>query len=243
MDGMHREGTTAPDLASFGAEGLSMRLSPTTGSSTSNDASGMAAQACSLRRHGPDPGARPLPQADLPGLLARVALGDRAAFRALYDATQRNLFPVARRITRNDASADEAMQESYMAIWHRAASFDASKASPMTWMTTIVRNRALDRLSQAASRHEASVPDDDLEALCQRQPIEAGAWSDDAALCQRLRDCLGHLDARERQSLALAYLNGLSHSEVAEHLGQSLGSVKGWIRRGIAHLKDCLVVQ
>jgi RNA polymerase sigma-70 factor (ECF subfamily) len=189
------------------------------------------------------PGARVPPAADLPGLMARVALGDRTAFRALYDATQRNLFPVARRITRNDALADEVMQESYMAIWHRASSFDATKASPMTWMTTIVRNRAFDRLSQASARHEASMPDDELEALWREQSTEAGAWSDDAALCQRLRDCLGRLDARERQSLALAYLNGLSHSEVAEHMGQSLGSVKGWIRRGLSHLKDCLVVQ
>lgn len=220
-----------------------MRLSPITGSRTPNDASSVAAPASSLRRHDLGPGARPLPPADLPGLLARVALGDRAAFRALYDTTQRNLFPVARRIMRNDAAADEVMQESYMAVWHRAASFDAAKASPMTWMTTIVRNRAFDRLSLATSRREASVPDDELEALWRQQPAEAGAWSDDAALCQRLRDCLGHLDARERQSVALAYLNGLSHSEVAEHLGQSLGSVKGWIRRGIAHLKDCLVVQ
>ena len=201
-----------------------------------------AAQALALR-HNAGPGTERAAQADLPGLLARVALGDRAAFRSLYDATQRHLFPVARRILRNDAAADEVLQESYMTVWHRAASFNAAKASPMTWMTTIVRNRAFDRLSLASARHEASVPDDDLEALCQQQPAEAGAWSDDAALCRRLRDCLGHLDARERQSLALAYLNGLSHSEVAEHLGQSLGSVKGWIRRGLAHLKDCLVVQ
>ena len=179
---------------------------------------------------------------DLPALLARVALGDRAAFRVLYDATQRSLFPVARRITRNESWADEVLQESYMTVWHRAATFDASKASPMTWMTTIVRNRALDRLSLASARHEASVPDEDLELLWSQQAAEgdASVWADDATLRARLHDCMSRLKAPQRQSVALAYLNGLSHSEVAEHLALPLGSVKGWIRRAMVHLKDCL---
>jgi RNA polymerase sigma-70 factor (ECF subfamily) len=182
------------------------------------------------------------PLHDLPSLLARVALGDRAAFRTLYDATQRNLFPVARRITRNESWADEVLQEAYMTVWHRAATFDAAKASPMTWMTTIVRNRALDRLSLASVRHEASVPDEDLEALWSQQSEtgDAGAWADDANLRARLRECMSRLKAQHRQSVALAYLNGLSHTEVAEHLGLPLGSVKGWIRRAMEQLKSCL---
>jgi RNA polymerase sigma-70 factor (ECF subfamily) len=178
---------------------------------------------------------------DLHALLSRVALGDRAAFRALYDATQRSLFPVARRITRNDAWADEVLQESYMTVWHRAATFDANKASAMTWMTTIVRNRALDRLSLASARHEQALPDDDIDMLLHSDPdVDGGPWANDAALCARLRACIGRLEARERQSVALAYLNGLSHSEVAEHLGQPLGSVKGWLRRAMAQLRQCL---
>ena len=164
---------------------------------------------------------------DLPALLAKIALGDRAAFRALYDATQRNLFPVARRICRNDSWADEVLQESYMTVWHRAATFDASKASPMTWMTTIVRNRALDRLSLASVRHEAAVDAADLDAL----PADAArrrAWADDAELCRRLHHCVSHLEARQRQSVALAYLNGLSAQrsgrapEAAARVGEGL---------------------
>ena len=179
---------------------------------------------------------------DLPELLARVALGDRAAFRALYDATQRSLFPVARRITRNESWADEVLQESYMTVWHRAATFDSGKASPMTWMTTIVRNRALDRVSLASARHEAGMPDEELEALWTDRPLDddASVWADDAALHARLHDCVGHLEARQRQTVALCYLNGMSHSEVADHLRQPLGSVKGWIRRAMLHLKNCL---
>jgi len=105
-----------------------------------------------------------------------------------------------------------------------------------------VRNRALDRLSLASARHEASVPDDDLEVLWNQQPQEgdASVWAGDAALRTRLHDCVGHLEARQRQSVALCYLNGMSHTEVADHLGQPLGSVKGWIRRAMLHLKDCL---
>jgi RNA polymerase sigma-70 factor (ECF subfamily) len=177
---------------------------------------------------------------DLPALLARVALGDRGAFRALYDATQRHLFPVARRITRNDAWADEVLQESYVTVWHRAVIFDPAKASPMTWMTTIVRNRALDRLDLASARRETSVEADDLEALVDAEVTIDDAWSADADLCRRLHDCVARLEPRQRQSVALAYLNGLSHSDVAEHLRQPLGSVKGWIRRAMDHLRECL---
>ena len=174
--------------------------------------------------------------------MSRVALGDRAAFRALYDATHAHLFATLRRITRNESMAAEVLQESYMAVWHRAASYDPTRAAVMTWMTTIVRHRAFDRLSLASERHETPWPDgevDDDWAVPDEQ-ADAGAWADEQARRRRLHDCLAHLEPKQRQSVALAFLQGLSHSEVAEHLGQPLGSVKGWIRRALSHLKDCL---
>lgn len=181
-------------------------------------------------------------ETDLPALMSRVALGDQAAFRALYDATQAHLFATLRRITGNDSVAAEVLQEAYMAVWHRAASYDASRSAVMTWMTTIVRNRAFDRLSLASARHETALPEDGIDALWEAHDHEAdaSAWADEKAQRRRLHDCMAHLEPKQRQSVALAFLQGLSHTEVAEHLGQPLGSVKGWIRRALGHLKDCL---
>ncbi len=181
--------------------------------------------------------------ADLIDLIGRVALGDRAAFRALYDATQAHLFPLVRRITGNPATAAEVLQDSYMAVWHRASTFDPARAGVMTWMTTIFRNRAFDRIGLASARHETALADgDDIDALWESREsgADASAWMDAEDQRRRLADCMGHLEARQRQSVALAYLQGMSHSEVAEHLNLPLGSVKGWIRRALVHLKDCV---
>jgi RNA polymerase sigma-70 factor, ECF subfamily len=180
--------------------------------------------------------------ADLPALLARVALGDRAAFRALYDATQAHLFSAARRITRNDSVAAEVLQEAFMAVWHRASSYDASRAAPMTWLITIVRNRAFDRLSLASARHETALPDGDVDALWDAHDHESDAsvWAEEAVQRRRLHECMRRLEPQQRQSLALAFLQGLSHMEVAQHMGRPLGSVKGWIRRAMLHLRDCV---
>jgi RNA polymerase sigma-70 factor (ECF subfamily) len=179
---------------------------------------------------------------DLADLLSRVAMGDRAAFRTLYDATQADLFSVVRRITRNDSVAADVLQECFLTVWHRASSYDAGKAAVMTWMTTIVRNRAFDRLSLASTRHETPLPDGDIDGLWEAHDHagDASAWADAADERRRLHRCMEHLEPQQRQSVALAFLQGLSHSEVAEHLGRPLGSVKGWIRRAMVHLRDCL---
>jgi len=179
---------------------------------------------------------------DLVSLVARVAIGDRAAFRSLYDATHRHLFAVVRRISRNDSVAAEVLQEAYMAVWHRAASYDSARAAVMTWMTTIVRNRALDRMDLASARLEDTAPDGDIDTLLDAHDHEpdASAWADEAAQRRRLHDCLHHLEAQQRQSVVLAFLEGLTHSEVAARMDRPLGSVKGWIRRAMGHLKECL---
>jgi RNA polymerase sigma-70 factor (ECF subfamily) len=179
---------------------------------------------------------------DLAVLLSRIALGDRAAFRALYDATQADLFSAVRRITRNDGVAAEVLQECFVTVWQRAGSYDGRKAAVMTWMTTIVRNRAFDRLSLASARQETALPDGDIDALWQAHDHESDAsvWAGAADERRRLHRCMDHLEPQQRQSVALAFLQGLSHSEVASRMGRPLGSVKGWIRRAMVQLRDCL---
>jgi RNA polymerase sigma-70 factor (ECF subfamily) len=172
-------------------------------------------------------------------LMARCALRDQAAFAELYRRTSGRLLAVAMRIVRRRDWAEDILQESFVSVWNHVADFDRSRSAPMTWMTTIVRNRALDWVRRP--RHETS--EEDLEGL-------AETWADDAPgplehLRQagdagRLGDCLQRLSGGQRQSIALAYLHGLSHSELADHLGEPLGTVKTWIRRGLEQLRGCL---
>lgn len=173
--------------------------------------------------------------------LAACARGDRAALRSLYEREGRYLLGVALRIVRDRATAEDVLHDAFMNIWTRAASFDASRGAGRGWMVGIVRHRALDVL-RAGSR-TVSADEDDLDALQANDPpaapdmVEAFALRADLG---RLDDCLARLDTPKRNCVLYAYLDGCSHSEIAERLGAPLGSVKAWIRRGLASLRECL---
>ena len=174
----------------------------------------------------------------LSALLAACARRDREAFGRLYQVTSAKLFGVALRILRRDDWAEEVLQESYVNIWNHAQNYSAGLSAPMTWMTSIVRNRCLDWLRRP--NREISDPDGDLvenTAADDPGPLEALSRSSDA---RALAECLGRLEARQRQAIMLAFFEGLSHSELAAHLHQPLGTVKTWVRRGLARLKTCL---
>jgi RNA polymerase sigma-70 factor (ECF subfamily) len=182
-----------------------------------------------------EPGERDSRLADL---LARAGLADRAAFQELYESTKTKLFAISLRIVRERHLAEEVLQDSFVNIWNHAASYATQKSAPMTWMTAIVRNRSLDLVR----RPKVEVADeDDFFAL----NFEDDAPGPDARLAQsrdrtRIEHCMGTLDAEQKQSIALAFYQGLSHSEVADHLGKPLGTVKTHIRRGLLKLKGCL---
>jgi RNA polymerase sigma-70 factor (ECF subfamily) len=178
---------------------------------------------------------------ELAGLLEASARRDRQAFGRLYSLTSAKLFGVALRILRREDWAEEVLQECYVSIWTHAPDYRPALAAPMTWMTSIVRNRCLDWLR----RPRLEVPDED-DAI-------AGATESDApgplAELERAKDaravahCLKTLEAKQRQAIALAFYDGLSHSELAAHLREPLGTVKTWVRRGLLRLKDCLELQ
>jgi len=180
--------------------------------------------------------------ADLQHLLSRVALGDRAAFRRLYDATAPSLFGVALRIVRRRDRAEEILQDAFVNAWNRAASYQSSLSQPLTWLTAIVRNRALDEL-RSESRHRTESLDDEetgeTSDIQDDRPNPLGLL-EQAADTLAIRDCLDAIDGPQRQCLALAYYHGHSHSELAAHLGSPIGSVKVWLRRGLDKLKRCL---
>ena len=172
-------------------------------------------------------------------LMARCALRDQRAFAQLYRQTASKLYGVALRILRRGDWAEEVLQESYVSIWSHAQEYTAAKSAPMTWMTAIVRNRALDWLRRPHFEHGS----DDYELLIETLPDDSQGPDVLAGLgrdAQALADCLKQISANQRQSITLAYMHGLSHGELAQHMREPLGTVKTWIRRGLEKLKTCI---
>lgn len=182
-------------------------------------------------------------QTQLREWLAAVAQRDASAFRLLYDATSPKLFGFALRILIKGELAEEVLQESFISIWNNAESYQPALAAPLTWMTTIVRNKAFDALRRAGVggvEIDADVFDPAvLEALesSAATPLEALQLSGDA---KSLALCLKRLEGLHRQAIALAFYHDLSHSEVAEQLKLPIGTIKTWIRRGLERLRACI---
>jgi RNA polymerase sigma-70 factor (ECF subfamily) len=174
--------------------------------------------------------------------LQGAANRDAAAFRSLYDATSPKLFGFALRILGKRELAEEVMQESFVAIWHNAASYQSQLAAPMTWMTTIVRNKAYDQLRRSDDAAELDSDQFNAEIMNALHdpaatPIEALTMSRDA---KALAYCMTALEGLHRQVLGLAFFHDLSHSEVAQQMSLPIGTVKTWIRRSLERLKTCL---
>jgi len=183
---------------------------------------------------------------ELEALLSRVRLGDREAFGALYRQTRARLFGVVLRIQKDRALAEDILQDVYVNVWRAAASFDSARSQALSWLVAIARNRAIDGLRRRAAEPTTSATVDGDEAagdLWDRMasedegPAETLARRDDARLLAR---CMRALSTEQRQSIALAYFDGLSHGEIAAHMAQPLGTVKSWVRRGLAALQRCL---
>jgi len=178
----------------------------------------------------------------LRALLAQVATGDAHAFRTLYDTTAPKLFGFALRILHRRELAEDVLQESFAAVWHSARDYRAHLAAPMTWMVTIVRNKAFDALR--AADHAVEIDGADFDAAVLRAledpgatPIEALQISRDA---KALAACMAELDSVHRQVVGMAFFHDLSHSELAQQLALPIGTVKTWIRRSLERLRACL---
>ena len=186
----------------------------------------------------------PSPNEHLVRLLSRVALRDHRAFEELYRLTSAHLFGVALRILNRQDRAEEVLQEAYVNVWNQAGSYACGLSAPMTWLISVVRNKALDWLRQVKLADESSVFLNDGEEDYLHQIADEGAdpqsLFSEASERVRLQQCLAALEAAQRQCMALAYYHGLSHAELAAHLQAPLGTVKAWVRRGLEKLKKCL---
>ncbi len=170
--------------------------------------------------------------------LSRVAAGDRKAFEHVYRATSAKLYGIVLRILRRRELADEVMQDVYLSIWQRARDFDADRASPVTWMATIARNRAID-VVRKRSEAPALTASPDLPDMPDGSPIasELMEHREDYA---RLLKCLDALSPERQQVVKLAYLDGLSREELALRFGHPVATIKTWLHRSCKQLKDCL---
>ena len=189
---------------------------------------------------------------DLSRLLARAGLGDRAAFATLYERTSSHLFAVVLRINRDRAQAEDILQEVYVNVWRAASSFDAAQSQPLTWLTSIARNRAIDSLRRdadpAPDAQPPAPPTDGRDERGRRRVRHRGrriarpARSAEPGRRRRARSPRAWTSSRaqQRQSVALAFFQGLSHAEVATQMRQPLGTVKSWVRRSLLTLKSCL---
>jgi RNA polymerase sigma-70 factor (ECF subfamily) len=175
------------------------------------------------------------PSTELAQLLTQCAAGDRAAFRRLYELQSARLFGAALRITRQSALASDAVHDALLQVWQNAARFDPGRGNGEAWLLSLVRYRALDIARRGVRETPvADVPeqaDEDPDPLARLQTAtEAGD----------LHRCLQELEPDRRRLVSMAFVDGLTHSELADRLSLPLGTVKSWIRRALTSLKRCL---
>lgn len=173
---------------------------------------------------------------DIAALILRTAMGERAAFRRLYDATSAKLFGICLRILKDRAEAEEALQEVFVKIWLRADRFSVTGQSPMSWLIAVARNQAIDRLR---SRREAVALDEAAPTLRDPAPgPEARAVA--AAEIGRLGTCLDQLEQDRARALRGAYIAGESYADLAQRFGVPLNTMRTWLRRSLMRLRACM---
>lgn len=178
-----------------------------------------------------------LTPAELIWLLASVAKGDEAAFERLYAATRAKLFGVVLRILRRQDLAEEVVQEAYVKIWHSAGQFNSSLASPITWMVSIARNRAIDVVRK---RSEASIEDEPVAMEVASDIPDPLARREMTEELKRILECVGQLDPERQKLVLLAYYNGWSREQLSEKFNTPLNTVKTWLRRSMIEIRGCL---
>lgn len=180
----------------------------------------------------------------LQNLIAATANGDTAAFQVLYQETGSHLFALLLRMLKRRDWAEDALQDSLLKVWRKSETYSPDKGSPTTWLFTIARHRALDilRAQKPEDRYSAPVDEDgeaiELDVVDEGQNPERNAIQGEGI--GRLERCMNSLLDAERNSVMLAYYEGYTHPELSVALNAPLGTVKSWVRRGLAKLRTCL---
>ena len=178
----------------------------------------------------------PVSRQELTAALQRTARGDKAAFRLVYEATSLKLYGIVVRILGRRDLADEVLQEVYVRVWQRAGDFDSASGSPITWLATIARNLALDQARRKSPRSIEEFPEV-LELPGDDNPAATVERSEDY---RRLYACLEGLEPDRKELVLLVYHYGLTREEISGRIGRPVATVKTWLRRSLAQLRDCL---
>lgn len=174
---------------------------------------------------------------DLVNALLRVREGSQSALQEVYSRTSAKLFGICLRILKDRSEAEDALQEVYVNVWRKAASFDPSRASPITWLAAMARNRAIDRVRSSGRRKQDPI---ELAAPVADDAPSAPDLLQQEQESRRLQTCLGELEERQRRAIRAAFFDGFTYSELAERSEVPLGTMKSWVRRGLLKLRECL---
>jgi RNA polymerase sigma-70 factor, ECF subfamily len=178
-----------------------------------------------------------LTPAEVSGLLASVAKRDEAAFERLYEATSAKLFGVVLRILKRQDLAEEVIQDAYIKIWNSAGQFNPDLSSPITWMASIARNRAIDVVRK---RSEISIEEEPAAMDVASDTPDPLARKDMTEELKRILECVGQLEPQRQRLVLLAYYNGWSREQLAQKFDTPLNTVKTWLRRSMLEIRECL---
>jgi len=187
---------------------------------------------------------QPWPEGNQPAdaeLMERILQRDAGALETLYDRYGRPVYSLVLRIAQHPSSAEEIVQDVFMQLWRSADRFQISRGPLEPWLFTMARNRALDflRLKREKQRRREDSSDSEIMPSAVARPDPEGAI-DRSRRAEKVRALMTSLPDAQRRALELAYFEGLSHSEIAESMGEALGTVKSWIRGGLMRLRDSL---
>lgn len=170
--------------------------------------------------------------------MLRLADGDKDALQEIYQATRVKLFGICLRILGDQKEAEDALQDVYLNLWRRADRYDPERASPISWLAVIARNRALDHLRTGKVRGGA-VPVEEANPLPDEAPL-ADSMMIDAERNAQIHTCLSGLDKKTEPHIRAAFFDGQTYAQLAEIADVPLGTMKSWIRRGLQKLRQCL---
>lgn len=171
-------------------------------------------------------------------LLARLQRRDPQALAELYDRYGRAAYGLILRMVRDTGVAEDLVQETFLRVWNRVHEFDSERGAVGPWLLAVARNRAIDYLRSRDGRMRNALELNETEHPSLFVDLRPDAL--DQLLAGRLRKALGGLQTQQREAIELAYFEGLTQTEIAARMGQPLGTVKTWVRRGLEQLRDAL---
>ena len=172
-------------------------------------------------------------------LLQKTAQGDQLAFKKLYEETSPKLMSLCLRLMRTEALAEDVLQEGFINVWEKADSFTPGKGRALTWMSTVIRNKGLDKLRSLKTKAaETEIQYEGLEFSS--KDLEPDSLENLSQDIKGLMDCLDQLKPNQRECILLSYYYGHTHQELAEKMDRPLGTIKAWIRRGLEDIRPCL---